>query len=149
MAYAIICFATLFSFVGTVLGGIWADQSWGRFWGWTLRKRGPAHCPVVRNHLARALGWHGARSGPDEPGDLWQRRNRLFLVWCQYAGHWVALLRFMDAAFKWLMLFTLSQFFLIGLGLLPLQYWRSFRTSLSSASGVAGAAPKVAPEPAA
>jgi ABC-type transport system involved in cytochrome c biogenesis permease subunit len=33
MIYAIICFATLFSFVGTVLGGIWADQSWGRFWG--------------------------------------------------------------------------------------------------------------------
>ena len=31
MVYGIICFATLFSFVGTVLGGIWADQSWGRF----------------------------------------------------------------------------------------------------------------------
>ncbi|MCR6656812.1 MAG: cytochrome c biogenesis protein CcsA [Opitutus sp.] len=30
--------ATLFSFVGTVLGGIWADQSWGRFWGWDRRK---------------------------------------------------------------------------------------------------------------
>ena len=24
---------SLFSLVGTVLGGIWADQSWGRFWG--------------------------------------------------------------------------------------------------------------------
>jgi ABC-type transport system involved in cytochrome c biogenesis permease subunit len=34
MVYGIVCFATLFSFVGTVLGGIWADQSWGRFWGW-------------------------------------------------------------------------------------------------------------------
>src|ERR1043165_6340395 len=34
MIYGIICFAALFSFVGTVLGGIWADQSWGRFWGW-------------------------------------------------------------------------------------------------------------------
>src|SRR6185369_10884916 len=32
MVYGIVCFATLFSFVGTVLGGIWADQSWGRFW---------------------------------------------------------------------------------------------------------------------
>src|SRR5208282_5352011 len=32
MTYGIVCFATLFSFVGTVLGGIWADQSWGRFW---------------------------------------------------------------------------------------------------------------------
>ena len=33
MIYGIVCFATLFSFTGTVLGGIWADQSWGRFWG--------------------------------------------------------------------------------------------------------------------
>jgi len=33
MVYGIVCFATLFSFTGTVLGGIWADQSWGRFWG--------------------------------------------------------------------------------------------------------------------
>jgi Cytochrome C assembly protein. len=30
MTYGVVCFATLFSFVGTVLGGIWADQSWGR-----------------------------------------------------------------------------------------------------------------------
>src|SRR5262249_719725 len=40
MAYAIICFATLFSFTGTVLGGIWADQSWGRFWGWDPKENG-------------------------------------------------------------------------------------------------------------
>src|SRR5262245_6765455 len=40
MIYGIICFATLFSFVGTVLGGIWADQSWGRFWGWDPKENG-------------------------------------------------------------------------------------------------------------
>ena len=40
MVYGIICFATLFSFVGTVLGGIWADQSWGRFWGWDPKENG-------------------------------------------------------------------------------------------------------------
>jgi len=34
MVYGNRVFATLFSFIGTVLGGIWADQSWGRFWGW-------------------------------------------------------------------------------------------------------------------
>ena len=33
MIYGIACFALFFSFVGTVLGGIWADQSWGRFRG--------------------------------------------------------------------------------------------------------------------
>jgi ABC-type transport system involved in cytochrome c biogenesis permease subunit len=40
MIYGVICFATLFSFVGTVLGGIWADQSWGRFWGWDPKENG-------------------------------------------------------------------------------------------------------------
>jgi ABC-type transport system involved in cytochrome c biogenesis permease subunit len=38
MVYGIVCFALFFSFIGTVLGGIWADQSWGRFWGWDPRK---------------------------------------------------------------------------------------------------------------
>ncbi|QQL46031.1 cytochrome c biogenesis protein [Sulfuriroseicoccus oceanibius] len=38
--YGIVCFALLFSFVGTVLGGIWADQSWGRFWGWDPKENG-------------------------------------------------------------------------------------------------------------
>ena len=40
MAYAIICFGLLFRFVGTVLGGIWADPSWGRFWGWDPKENG-------------------------------------------------------------------------------------------------------------
>ncbi|MCF8495086.1 MAG: cytochrome c biogenesis protein CcsA [Alphaproteobacteria bacterium] len=26
--------------VGTVLGGLWADQSWGRFWGWDPKENG-------------------------------------------------------------------------------------------------------------
>ncbi|MBM4343227.1 MAG: cytochrome c biogenesis protein CcsA [Deltaproteobacteria bacterium] len=40
MTYGIQCFALLFSFAGTVLGGIWADQSWGRFWGWDPKENG-------------------------------------------------------------------------------------------------------------
>src|SRR5205823_626269 len=40
MIYGIVCFAILFSFVGTILGGIWADQSWGRFWGWDPKENG-------------------------------------------------------------------------------------------------------------
>jgi ABC-type transport system involved in cytochrome c biogenesis permease subunit len=40
MTYGTLCFSLLFSFVGTVLGGIWADQSWGRFWGWDPKENG-------------------------------------------------------------------------------------------------------------
>ncbi|MCB1236038.1 MAG: cytochrome c biogenesis protein CcsA [Verrucomicrobiae bacterium] len=40
MTYGIVCFCLLFSLVGTVLGGIWANYSWGRFWGWDPKENG-------------------------------------------------------------------------------------------------------------
>ncbi len=33
-------FALTMTFLGTNLGGIWADQSWGRFWGWDPKENG-------------------------------------------------------------------------------------------------------------
>jgi ABC-type transport system involved in cytochrome c biogenesis permease subunit len=33
-------FSLLFTIIGTILGGIWADQSWGRFWGWDPKENG-------------------------------------------------------------------------------------------------------------
>lgn len=36
----ILGFGLVFSFFGTMLGGIWADQSWGRFWGWDPKENG-------------------------------------------------------------------------------------------------------------
>jgi len=38
--YATQAFGLIFMFAGTVLGGIWADQSWGRFWGWDPKENG-------------------------------------------------------------------------------------------------------------
>ncbi len=38
--YATQAFGLIFTFVGTILGGIWADQSWGRFWGWDPKENG-------------------------------------------------------------------------------------------------------------
>src|SRR5262249_26468997 len=58
MIYGIVCFATLFSFTGTVLGGIWADQSWGRFWGWDPKENG-ALIIVVWNALLLHSRWAG------------------------------------------------------------------------------------------
>ena len=37
---ALALIALLFTSVGTILGGIWADQSWGRFWGWDPKENG-------------------------------------------------------------------------------------------------------------
>jgi ABC-type transport system involved in cytochrome c biogenesis permease subunit len=58
MTYGIVCFSLLFSFVGTVLGGIWADQSWGRFWGWDPKENG-ALLIVLWNAIILHSRWAG------------------------------------------------------------------------------------------
>ena len=36
----LIILCLLLTTIGTILGGIWADQSWGRFWGWDPKENG-------------------------------------------------------------------------------------------------------------
>ena len=38
--YGMLCFTLFLALVGTVLGGIWANYSWGRFWGWDPKENG-------------------------------------------------------------------------------------------------------------
>lgn len=40
MVYGVLCFGLIFATVGTILGGIWANESWGRFWGWDPKENG-------------------------------------------------------------------------------------------------------------
>jgi ABC-type transport system involved in cytochrome c biogenesis permease subunit len=40
MTYGMLGFGLFFSVVGTILGGIWANESWGRFWGWDPKENG-------------------------------------------------------------------------------------------------------------
>lgn len=40
LIYILSLCALLLTCVGTILGGIWADQSWGRFWGWDPKENG-------------------------------------------------------------------------------------------------------------
>jgi ABC-type transport system involved in cytochrome c biogenesis permease subunit len=127
MIYGIVCFATLFSFVGTVLGGIWADQSWGRFWGWDPKENG-ALIIVLWNALILHLRWGGmirerglvvcAIGGNIVTSWSWFGVNMLGIGLHSYG--------FTDAAFKWLVLFVVSQLGFIALGLLPVKFWKSF-----------------------
>ncbi|MBL6785752.1 MAG: cytochrome c biogenesis protein CcsA, partial [Rickettsiales bacterium] len=60
--------ALFFSVTGTILGGIWADQSWGRFWGWDPKENGALliclwliyilHCKIAKlyNDFIYAIG---------------------------------------------------------------------------------------------
>ncbi len=40
MTYGVMAFGLVFAVIGTVLGGIWANESWGRFWGWDPKENG-------------------------------------------------------------------------------------------------------------
>lgn len=120
MAYGVVCFATLFSFVGTILGGIWADQSWGRFWGWDPKENG-ALLVVLWTAVILHARWGGlvgdrnlmnlAIFGNIVTSFSWFGVNMLGVGLHSYG--------FMDRAFVWLMVFVASQFGLIALGLLP------------------------------
>jgi ABC-type transport system involved in cytochrome c biogenesis permease subunit len=133
MIYGIVCFATLFSFVGTVLGGIWADQSWGRFWGWDPKENG-ALIIVLWNALILHLRWGGmirerglvncAIFGNIVTSWSWFGVNMLGIGLHSYG--------FTDAAFKWLTLFVASQLGFIAIGLLPPRMWKSFASKPSA-----------------
>jgi ABC-type transport system involved in cytochrome c biogenesis permease subunit len=56
MTYGAVCFAIFFSFIGTVLGGLWADDSWGRFWGWDPKENG-ALMIVIWNAIVLHARW--------------------------------------------------------------------------------------------
>jgi ABC-type transport system involved in cytochrome c biogenesis permease subunit len=126
MVYGLVCFATLFSFIGTVAGGFWADVAWGRFWGWDVKENG-ALLIVLWNAIILHARWGGlvrerglmnlAIFGNVVTSFSWFGVNMLGIGLHSYG--------FMDAAFKWLMLFDASQMGLILLGLLPPDRWKS------------------------
>jgi ABC-type transport system involved in cytochrome c biogenesis permease subunit len=128
MVYGIVCFATLFSFVGTVLGGIWADQSWGRFWGWDPKENG-ALIIVIWNALILHARWGGmvkqrglmclAIFGNIVTSWSWFGTNMLGIGLHSYG--------FTEAAFWWLSAFIAVQLAFIAIGNLPLERWRSFK----------------------
>jgi ABC-type transport system involved in cytochrome c biogenesis permease subunit len=145
MTYGVVCFATLFSFVGTVLGGIWADQSWGRFWGWDPKENGAVlivlWCAIILH--ARWGGFIRQRGlmimalfGNIATSFSWFGVNMLGVGLHSYG--------FMQKAFPWLVGFMISQLALMAVAASPLERWRSFRTANAPARDES---PQVSPAP--
>jgi ABC-type transport system involved in cytochrome c biogenesis permease subunit len=134
MIYGTVCFATLFNFVGTILGGIWADQSWGRFWGWDPKENG-ALIIVIWNSIILHARWGGfvqqrglavlAIFGNIVTAWSWFGVNMLGVGLHSYG--------FMDSAFWWLVGFAGSQLAVIAIAALPTANWRSFQLSRAMA----------------
>jgi ABC-type transport system involved in cytochrome c biogenesis permease subunit len=126
MTYGIVCFAALFSLVGTILGGIWADQSWGRFWGWDPKENG-ALLIVLWTAVILHARWGGIARERDIAamavvGNIvtswsWFGTNMLGVGLHSYG--------FMDEAFWALTGFVLSQVFIIIAAYLPWTSWMS------------------------
>jgi ABC-type transport system involved in cytochrome c biogenesis permease subunit len=139
--YGAACAGTFLSFVGTVLGGIWGDQSWGRFWGWDPKENG-ALLIVIMNAVVLHARWGGL---------VQQRGMAVLTVLGNIVVGWswfgVNLLNVGLHNYGWmegvdwvLEVFVVSQLAVAALGLLPMHYWRSY---------AALQAPKPAPEAAA
>ncbi|HEV2949580.1 MAG TPA: cytochrome c biogenesis protein CcsA [Gemmataceae bacterium] len=131
MIYGIVCFAMFFSFTGTVLGGIWADQSWGRFWGWDPKENG-ALLIVLMNALILHARWAGmvkqrgmavlAVCGNMVTGWSWFGTNQLGVGLHAYG--------FNNTLATGLTIFWLTQLGFIALGLIPLRFLHNFAQML-------------------
>ncbi len=68
MLIGALAFGLTLSFIGTMLGGIWADQSWGRFWGWDPKENGALMivlwCAILFHaRLGKMIGEYGMATG--------------------------------------------------------------------------------------
>ncbi len=136
MIYGIVGFAAFFSFIGTVLGGIWADQSWGRFWGWDPKENG-ALIIVLWNALILHARWGGmvesrgiallAVFGNVVTAWSWFGVNMLGIGLHSYG--------FLGSAIVALLGVVALHLVVIGLGLLPRRWWRSLPYPIDEAGG--------------
>jgi ABC-type transport system involved in cytochrome c biogenesis permease subunit len=126
ITYGVTCFATFFSFIGTVLGGLWADDSWGRFWGWDPKENG-ALLIVLWNALVLHARWGGlvrergiaalAVFGNIVVSWSWFGVNQLGVGLHSYG--------FTSGITVTLAAFMISQLVIIGCALIPPESWRS------------------------
>ena len=128
MIYGTLCFAIFFSFVGTVLGGLWADDSWGRFWGWDPKENG-AFIIVLWN----ALVLHARLGGMAKERGLAVLAvgGNIAISWSWFGvnelGVGLHSYGFTEGVLLTLGIFVATQLGVIALGSMPKQWWWSFR----------------------
>lgn len=134
MIYGTLCFALFFSFVGTVLGGLWADDSWGRFWGWDPKENG-ALIIVIWNALILHARWGGMVK---ERGlAVLAAAGMLCVTWSWFGTNMLGIgLHAYGAQEGQVFAFKLGMVMLAGLvvlGCLPRDLWMSFRRRTAEA----------------
>ncbi len=127
LVYVFLMISLFFNFLGTVLGGIWADQSWGRFWGWDPKENG-AIMIVLWVAIILHLKW----------GKLLSNRwlmiltvfSNIVTVWSWKGTNMLGIglhsYGFTEKTFYWLMIFFVTQIAIMFLAMIPLRFWVSF-----------------------
>jgi ABC-type transport system involved in cytochrome c biogenesis permease subunit len=126
MIYGTLCFAILFSFWGTVLGGLWADDSWGRFWGWDPKENG-ALIIVLYNALVLHARWGAIVK--ERGFALLAVGGNIVVTWSWFGVNELGVGLHAYGASEsstamWLLIFAASQLAIIAVGAIPLRWLR-------------------------
>lgn len=128
MTYGVVCFSLLFSFLGTILGGIWADQSWGRFWGWDPKENGALLIFLWNALILHALwGRYAEEKGLMVMAVFGNIITSLSWFGVNMLGIGLHSYGFMDKAFWALFAFVASQAAVMALAFLPAHRWQGLK----------------------
>jgi ABC-type transport system involved in cytochrome c biogenesis permease subunit len=122
----VVCFGLFFSFVGTVLGGLWGDDSWGRFWGWDPKENG-AMMIVLWNALLIHARWDKMIASLGF--GILAIFGNIITAWSMFGTNLLGVglhsYGFNKDTFYYLVYFALSQAIMIGLGIVVVFLRRS------------------------
>jgi ABC-type transport system involved in cytochrome c biogenesis permease subunit len=124
--YGVVCYGMFLSFVGTVLGGLWADDSWGRFWGWDPKENG-ALMIVLWNAVILHARWGGLVK--DRGLAALAVFGNIITAWSWFGVNLLGVglhsYGFTDSGLFYLLLFALIHLIFCVLCMIPFKVWNN------------------------
>ncbi len=117
--YLLLCGCLLFTFMGTMLGGIWADMSWGRFWGWDPKENGAL---MIVLWTAGVIHCRALRVCNDRMFLVLTALGNIIVAWAWFGVNLLGVglhsYGFIDGGWLWLIIFVVLQILVAPFGFL-------------------------------